>query len=509
MTMWIVATAVVLAAGSAIVAYWLGALGGSPTRPESAPPLRTAERADSIRSLLQPLIDTPDWSDARLLAVNHALLEAGRTRIAAEANEDWFAAFVDTVRGRVKEQQALAGAPLSPDHSPLAALASTLGIDLSSPDRPIHIVPEPGERTAAGATGEGSKASAREASRNAGAAASTANASAAPTRNASQPSGAPVLASSGKRAASQAAPLSASGGAAARASAHGSGNAAAAGATAAAHGAVAADQASASQAVQATTAANPGMPKCSEELSHARRNYCQDMLASGAAGPLLAVIPSGSFQMGNAEVAEERPAHLVTLGRPFAMSVNEVSQGEYQTYCRASGHACAAQPWQGDDYPVVDVDWDDARAYAHWLSQSTGAVYRLPTEAEWEYAARAGQAGLYPSGTSLSPTDAYFSSGGVTLSAPARRSQRFNANAWRLLHMVGNVREWVQDAWSPSFAGAPTDGSAMQQGAAGTRVVRGGSYADGPLKLRLTTREPLAATTRDRVTGIRLVREIR
>lgn len=94
---------------------------------------------DPIQALLQPLIDDPDWSDARLRGLNDALLEAGPARLAAVRSADWFNAFVEQVRSRVKEQQALAGAPLSPDKSALAALAVTLGIDLASPDRPVRI----------------------------------------------------------------------------------------------------------------------------------------------------------------------------------------------------------------------------------------------------------------------------------------------------------------------------------------------------------------------------------
>jgi len=212
--------------------------------------------------------------------------------------------------------------------------------------------------------------------------------------------------------------------------------------------------------------------------------------------------------MGNADAANEGPAHLVTIRQPFAISVQEISQGEFRLYCEKTGKGCPTQPWAGDDYPVVNVSWNDARDYVQWLSQMTGERYRLPTEAEWEYAARAGQTGLFPAGDSLSPTDAYYSDG-AKLTAPARRSQKFNANAWRLFHMVGNVREWVEDSWSANFDGAPTDGSAREGGGVATRVVRGGSYVDGHTKLRLTTREAVSADSYDALTGIRVVREIR
>jgi formylglycine-generating enzyme required for sulfatase activity len=155
----------------------------------------------------------------------------------------------------------------------------------------------------------------------------------------------------------------------------------------------------------------------------------------------------------------------------------------------------------------VNVSWDDARAYADWLSEVTHHHYRLPTEAQWEYAARAGRTGLFPSGDALSATDAQFS-GPTKQTVAARRSQTFNANAFRLLHTVGNVREWVEDPWIPNFSGAPGDGSAAKSAQSASRVVRGGSYADGAMRLRLSMREGLPLTTRDVITGFRIAREL-
>lgn len=222
------------------------------------------------------------------------------------------------------------------------------------------------------------------------------------------------------------------------------------------------------------------------------------------------IIPDGTYQMGNSDVPTERPAHQVTIRQSFAISVEEVSQAEYRWYCEKTRKPCPAQPsWAGDDYPVVNVSWSDATEYARWLSQMTGKHYRLPTEAEWEYAARAGQNGLFPQGDSLNLVDAYFSDKSkLTAPAPRRQNKDFNPNRWHLYHVVGNVREWVQDSWEGSFEGAPTDGSAREKNGAVQKVVRGGSYMDGRPKLRLTTREPLDSDTRDAVTGIRIVREI-
>ena len=464
--------------------------------PAAAAPARGGQ-TDPLQALLEPLLQTPDWSDARLVALNQALLEVGQARLDAARSTDWFDAFVESVRSRLLQQQALAGTPLTAENSPLAALAVTLGIDLAAPAQttpyPAHSQPP-----AAAAMPQKSAEQTRRAPEVTGGGASPP----APSRSALPPARAPGAANPGPAAVAEG-------------SAHES-------------GAVRAKpiRAEPVRAEPASVSGNPGSasapatslpakasgpheyPACTAALSQVRANYCQDFLASGDPGPLLAVIPAGSFMMGNRELTAESPVHRVRIAYEFAMSVYEVSQSEFELYCRTAGKPCPPQPWTRADYPVVNVSWRDAQDYAQWLSAATHQRYRLATEAEWEYAARAGSEGLYPSGDSLSPTDAYFSMG-ATLTAPAPRSMRFNANAWHLMHMVGNAREWVADDWSPDFSGAPADGSARLAGESGMKVVRGGCYADPAIKLRLTTREPLAADARDRCTGIRLVREIR
>ncbi|MGH8180449.1 MAG: SUMF1/EgtB/PvdO family nonheme iron enzyme [Steroidobacteraceae bacterium] len=466
-----------------------------------------AGQADSIRALLEPLLQSPDWSDSRLVALNEALLEAGRPQIDAVRDTDWFDAVLDSVRSRLLQQQALSGTPLTPDRSPLAALAVTLGIDLTTATAgPDHVATSGAERetkpsNAATPPQRASRVTTSERTaeqaRGPQGASGVDTSSQAKSESSSAPARVPGHAGTGSAAASH--------GGSARITAPAAGTAASSETT---------PQVTPSDSPAATapdssqkTSAHHPYPACSAALSHVRLNYCQDFLESGDPAPLLVLIPGGSFMMGNGESAAEGPVHRVTLSHDFAMTAYEVSQAEFQRYCRAAGKDCPAQPWSRPDDPVVDVSWSDAQDYAKWLSRATHQRYRLPTEAEWEYAARAGRTGLYPSGDTLSPTDAYFSMG-QTLTAPAPRSMRFNANAWHLTHMVGNVREWVEDAWSPNFAGAPADGSARTEGESGIKVVRGGCYADPAIKLRLTTREPLAADGRDRCTGIRLVREI-
>jgi formylglycine-generating enzyme required for sulfatase activity len=229
-------------------------------------------------------------------------------------------------------------------------------------------------------------------------------------------------------------------------------------------------------------------------------------LPSGAAGPQLALIPAGTFEMGG-DATSERPVHVVTIRAPLAISVQEVSQAEFKQYCDATGAACAQQPWSGDDYPVVNVSWRDAQGYVDWLSRVTGHRYGLPSEAQWEYAARAGQRTPTPAGNALSPTDAHFSM--LTKQpSPAPRRQKFNQNAFRLQHTLGNVREWVEDPWSADYTAAPSDGSATRAASGDMRVVRGGSYADGAAALRFSARESLKENTRDAWTGFRVMREV-
>jgi formylglycine-generating enzyme required for sulfatase activity len=246
----------------------------------------------------------------------------------------------------------------------------------------------------------------------------------------------------------------------------------------------------------------------SDPCRSARRGLCHDTLPGGVEGPKLVLINAGSFAMGSAAHPEEQPVHQVTIANPFAVTISEISFGEYRVYCTQPGHECPKQPWDGEKRPVVNVSWNDAVDYAKWLSQATGQHYRLPTEAEWEYFARAGTHGDFWSDKPLDLSQAYFASAASAPDAPAELSQGgFNANPWGLLHVAGNVREWVADSWSPTYEGAPTDGSA-RSGAGDLRVVRGGSYHDPLPKLRSAARDKLGEQTRDVFTGIRLVREL-
>jgi formylglycine-generating enzyme required for sulfatase activity len=246
--------------------------------------------------------------------------------------------------------------------------------------------------------------------------------------------------------------------------------------------------------------------RCPASLARTRKPICRDVLPDGGEAPVLVVLPAGSFVMGSEREPGEQPVHKVQIGASFAISAYEISVADYRRFCQATGRACPKPRWPGDDAPVVDVSWNDARAYTAWLSEVTGVVYRLPSEAEWEYAARGGSTSEYASreGDKILPSDARFE----TDSPVAVNNRAVNANGFRLRHMYGNVREWVADAWAPDYRGVPTDGTAYGGAGNAARVVRGGTYADEGYKLRAAAREHLPAGSRDHKTGFRVVREV-
>lgn len=247
---------------------------------------------------------------------------------------------------------------------------------------------------------------------------------------------------------------------------------------------------------------------CRDYFANQRHRFCHDTLAGGAAAPALAIIPAGSYSMGGVSNPEELPVHSVVIARPFAVTISEVSAAVYEQFCTQTGRNCPPQPWAAKDRPVVNVSWSDANAFAAWLSRLTGQHYRLPSEAEWEYFARAGSHGDYWADGPLNPGQAIFTSDSHSPETPAPADDdAVSPNKWSLKHVAGNVREWVADSWNDNYSGAPADGSA-RSGDDKFRVVRGGSYKDPLPKLRSAARVKLDANTRDTVTGFRLVREM-
>ena len=208
--------------------------------------------------------------------------------------------------------------------------------------------------------------------------------------------------------------------------------------------------------------------------------------------PELVVVPAGSYQMGSpADEAErdadESPVHRVTLGEAFAVGVYEVTFAEWDACYRAGGcsHRPDDQGWGRGSRPVVDVSWHDAQAYVRWLSSETGHAYRLPSEAEWEYVARAGTTTRYWWGDAIGRNRANCDGCGsrwdTRQSAPVGS---FAVNGFGLYDVHGNAYEWVQDCRSvPSnnYVGAPSDGSAHEWQGCTHRALRGGSWQSGTL----------------------------
>ncbi|MGN6789227.1 MAG: SUMF1/EgtB/PvdO family nonheme iron enzyme [Rhodanobacteraceae bacterium] len=275
--------------------------------------------------------------------------------------------------------------------------------------------------------------------------------------------------------------------------------------------------------------------------------------------PAMVVIPRGSFlmgepQRGRAQAGADQPQHEVTIAKGFAMGRAEVTVAEFRTFVRQSGYVpdsdrlggasvydetngrmqmrsgvdwqddYAGQRAQGND-PVVNVSWNDAHAYAEWLSKRTGKHYRLATEAEFEYAERAGTTTLYwwGDGTPAQKVENLTGSGDRS---PAHRSwanafknysdgywgpapvMSFLPNPFGLYDIGGNVSEWVADCWHENYVRAPTDGSAWLNPGCSERVIRGGSWGSAPEQDRSAFRMGAAADSRSGRVGFRVVRDL-
>jgi formylglycine-generating enzyme required for sulfatase activity len=244
--------------------------------------------------------------------------------------------------------------------------------------------------------------------------------------------------------------------------------------------------------------------------------------------PDMVIVPAGSFFMGSPSSEEERsnkegPQHQVVITKPFAVGKYEVTRGEYARFVAEMGHhidgSCVvftgewtmdeASDWrfprfeQTDRHPVVCVSRQDAKEYVAWLAKKTGKPYRLLSEAEWEYAARAGNSMARFWGDDANASCQYANGGDLAAKAHVGDWQilqcndgqvytapvgSFLANDFGLHDMLGNAWEWVEDKWHDSYVGAPVDGSAWGTGANSLAVMRGGSWTNGPLYLRSSVR---------------------
>jgi formylglycine-generating enzyme required for sulfatase activity len=261
----------------------------------------------------------------------------------------------------------------------------------------------------------------------------------------------------------------------------------------------------------------------------------------------MTVLPTGRFQQGSARAESgaapfEKPLHWVSIGRPLAMSTNAVTVDEFQQFIAATGRdmqGCdtydgewkhrPVNSWrnpgfvQSGTHPVTCVSWNDAEAYAGWLSTKTGHRYRLPSASEWEYAARTGGEAVQPwnsdgSGACANANVADASAvhrypgwsvfgcdDGYVYTAPVGS---FKTNSFGLNDMLGNVFQWTQDCWHEDYTGAPIDGSARIDGDCTEHELRGGSWFSTPAYVRVNYRNHFAADYRTSSVGIRLVRDV-
>jgi formylglycine-generating enzyme required for sulfatase activity len=220
--------------------------------------------------------------------------------------------------------------------------------------------------------------------------------------------------------------------------------------------------------------------------------------------PELISLPGGGFDMGNNEDATQRPAHRVRVA-PFALGRFAVTNGEWRLCVEAL--ACAYQPLGDDDEPVHNLSWKDAQQYVGWLSRLTQRDYRLPTEAEWEYAARAGTTTKYWWGDKLVPGMANCKACGEPYDPhQPTKIGSFASNPFGVYDMTGGVWQWVTDCWHPDYRGAPNDGSSWETPACSERVLRGGSWMNDPTYLRTTSRNRYDADVRYPANGLRVCR---
>jgi formylglycine-generating enzyme required for sulfatase activity len=199
--------------------------------------------------------------------------------------------------------------------------------------------------------------------------------------------------------------------------------------------------------------------------------------------PDLVVVPTGEFWMGSPEEEEGRdddegPRHRVTIEQRFAIGRYPVTFEEYDRFCEARGRQKPSdEGWDRGRQPVINVSWNEAQVYIAWLSEETSQVYRLPSEAEWEYACRAGTTTRYSFGDSITPEKANYADSGLSRTSEVGV---YPPNSWGLHDIHGNVWEWVEDDWHENYQGAPSDGSAWRDTERSREsrrcMLRGGSW---------------------------------
>ena len=284
-----------------------------------------------------------------------------------------------------------------------------------------------------------------------------------------------------------------------------------------------------------------------------------DALSSGGNAPEVVVIPVGEFMMGSPDSepdhkSNEGPRHRVNVRRGFALGRTEVTVGQFRAFVNATGYRPTSEAgtgssiydektggmvdksgvtWEDDhagkradaNLPVIHVSWNDAKAYVDWLSRETGKVYRLPSEAEFEYVLRAGSDTMYPWGNGNPPRVIGNLTGDGDRSASRRNwvnafedyddgywgpapVRSFEPNRFGIYDIAGNVSEWVEDCWHDNYQRAPTDGSPWVNPGCTRRVLRGASWASAPDQVRSAFRLNASASTVNPRLGFRVARDL-
>jgi formylglycine-generating enzyme required for sulfatase activity len=257
--------------------------------------------------------------------------------------------------------------------------------------------------------------------------------------------------------------------------------------------------------------------------------------------PEMVLIPAGEFMMGSPKseperYAQEGPQHRAKIGHPFALGKLKVTREQFDAFVRETSYSIGDSCYtiesgqveeragrsfrnpgfvQENNHPAVCVNWDDAKAYVAWLAKKTGKNYRLPSESEWEYAARAGTTTPFWWGTTITTEQANYD-GSTTYDGGSKGENRektvgaddFKPNAWGLYQVHGNAFEWVEDCWNENYTNAPTDGSAIVAGNCARRVRRAGAWNYPASTLRSAYRDSRPASTRGSNLSLRVARTV-
>jgi formylglycine-generating enzyme required for sulfatase activity len=238
----------------------------------------------------------------------------------------------------------------------------------------------------------------------------------------------------------------------------------------------------------------------------------------------MVVVPAGNFTMGSPDDEPERFPNeervRVSISAPFAAGKFAVTFDEWDACVvegGCNGYKPADEGWGRGKHPVTNVDWDDAKAYASWLSRKTGKTYRLLSEAEREYVTRAGTTTPFWWGSSITPRRANYDGsadpykGGGSKGEYRQRTvpvDSFEPNPWGFYNVHGNIDDWTEDCWNDSNSGNPGDGSARTTGDCTRRVMRGASWGNVPRVLRAATRSGVPTVYRGFLSGFRLARTL-